>query len=253
MPQVNDNQDRESGGTGGSLPPQEEELREQRFQERNLRLIRGLVLAVVPVILVLGALIYGGHELPPWSMRYNQAADATGYQPPPTQQFVVAGAVPRSGLPHAYPDLPGGLVPAAAAQRVNPVANDPKALTAGKLIYSENCAFCHGVNGLGDGPAGESYIPHPPDLTNLKAQSLSAGTMYYQITNGILSTPVPEAKKYLPREWHAFRGTINERDRWAVVSYVKSLWESGATTVATPVGQASGGPMATMPPPGQTY
>lgn len=235
------------------LTPQEEEIREQRFQERNLRLIRSLLFVIVPVALAIPGVLYFGHELPPWSMRYDQKADSTGYQAPPTQHFVVAGTVPRTGLPHSYPDVADGSVPAAASSIKRLPANDPKALANGKVVYTENCAFCHGVNGLGDGPAGESYIPRPPDLTNLKAQSLSAGTMYYQITNGILSTPIPEAQKYLPREWHAFRGTISERDRWAVVSYVKSLKPNGAASAEPQAGQESTGPLATMPPPGQTY
>ncbi|HEY3412032.1 MAG TPA: cytochrome c [Armatimonadota bacterium] len=244
MPQITDNQDYSAGGS--PIPP-DDEIRERRFQERNLRLITGLVFVIVVVALVLPGVLYFGHELPPWSMRYNQPADSTGYQTPPTQQFVVAGAVPRTGVPHAYPDQADGAVPAAAARIKNPPAGDPKALTTGKVVYAENCAFCHGVNGLGDGPAGESYIPRPPDLTNRKAQSLSAGTMYYKITNGILSTPIPEARKYLPREWHAFRGTISERDRWAVVSYIRSLRLSGAAEAPGPAESA-----APMPPTGDT-
>lgn len=255
MPQVNDNQDRRGWQEIKPLTP-EEIARDQGFQELVLGLLAKAVLVVIPVVLILGYVLYEGHEMPPWSMRDNQPADSTGYNPPATQQFAAAGIVPRTGLPHAFADRPDGSVPPAATKAKSPFDGGPREVARGKQVYADNCSFCHGANGIGDGPAGESYIPRPPVLTTAKVQSLSEGVMYYQITNGILSTPIPEARKYLPREWHAFRGTISERDRWAAVTFVKSLGTNATNIMAAPPGAPAGqnpASLATMPPQGQTF
>ena len=38
----------------------------------------------------------------------------------------------------------------------------------GKTLYTEKCAFCHGVNGDGKGPVGEPLKGQPVDFTNPK-------------------------------------------------------------------------------------
>lgn len=35
----------------------------------------------------------------------------------------------------------------------------------GKSIYLQRCAFCHGADGKGDGPAGQSLNPPPANFT----------------------------------------------------------------------------------------
>ena len=37
----------------------------------------------------------------------------------------------------------------------------------GKVLYDRYCASCHGVTGLGDGPAAEALSPRPTNLTTL--------------------------------------------------------------------------------------
>ena len=38
----------------------------------------------------------------------------------------------------------------------------------GKTLYTDKCAFCHGVNGDGKGPVGEPLKGEPVDFTNPK-------------------------------------------------------------------------------------
>jgi cytochrome c peroxidase len=39
--------------------------------------------------------------------------------------------------------------------------------TAGRRLFVEHCAACHGVNGLGDGPVSARLTTPPPDLTRI--------------------------------------------------------------------------------------
>ena len=47
----------------------------------------------------------------------------------------------------------------------NPIPPTQESVAAGTLLYQENCQLCHGVGGLGDGPAGAGLKPPPADLT----------------------------------------------------------------------------------------
>ncbi len=40
----------------------------------------------------------------------------------------------------------------------------PENIQKGKVYYGYYCVFCHGENGQGNGPVGESYMPRPADL-----------------------------------------------------------------------------------------
>lgn len=185
---------------------------------------------IIVTVLVLWIfwLLWRGRELPFTEMRY-QLSDSTGYQPLARQQYLM-GSVPRSvngrrAVPaHAsLPDLPDGSIPAAAANLTSPYPVDGAAIHLSFQLYVTNCAMCHGDRGHGDGPVGESYIPRPPDLTGPEIAATSDGQIYYSITNGILSEPIPEAARYIPRDWHAFRQELSDRDRWALVALVRTI------------------------------
>lgn len=225
MPQMNrDGHDNNQRHPFLSAEPwsEEREAEEARIQGRRLALLRNIPFLILPVIIVLGGLLYFGYELLPYGMN-TQPADSTGYRPPERTQFGVAGAVPRTGVERVLPDLPDGSIPVQAAALKNPLPIEEATLRRGAISYANNCAFCHGSTGKGNGPVSESYVPGAPDLTTARVQNRPPGALFYQITNGILSTPNPETQRYLPREWHSFKGTITEDDRWAIVAFMKAL------------------------------
>ena len=41
----------------------------------------------------------------------------------------------------------------------------PAASEAGKALYDDKCAHCHGIEGAGDGSAAENLLPRPRDFT----------------------------------------------------------------------------------------
>jgi len=68
----------------------------------------------------------------------------------------------------------------------------------GKTLYASRCAFCHGLSGAGDGPAGAALNPPP---TNFRAagywKGASTQTMKEVIENGKPNTAMVPFKSAL--------------------------------------------------------
>jgi mono/diheme cytochrome c family protein len=106
----------------------------------------------------------------------------------------------------AWAQAPGPWeAPAAEKTKKSPGGN----IANGKKLAETNCFSCHGASGKGDGPAAAALNPKPADWTSPKVQAESEGTLFWKISNG--RGPMPPWK-HLP-----------DKDRWDLVSYVKSL------------------------------
>jgi glucose/arabinose dehydrogenase/mono/diheme cytochrome c family protein len=105
--------------------------------------------------------------------------------------------------------------PDSARQTRNPYHGTLRALAAGKRVYANTCANCHGAAGQGTG--------NVPPLVHSTVQTTPDGEIFWYITRGDISNGMPS--------WVG----LSEQQRWEVVSYVKSLGSS-------PTGPASGGP-----------
>jgi putative copper export protein/methionine-rich copper-binding protein CopC/mono/diheme cytochrome c family protein len=99
--------------------------------------------------------------------------------------------------------------PAAAAMTKNPVASTTDSIARGERLYLANCSSCHGVDGHGSGPSAAGLLPSPGDLNN-EVPQLSAGVLYYRITNGVITTAMP-----------SFAGSLSQNDRWDLVNYLR--------------------------------
>lgn len=95
----------------------------------------------------------------------------------------------------------------------NPLPGSEATLRRGAEVYAHNCATCHGLNGFGDGPAGQNLSPRPADLTWL-SRSHMVGDQYVYWT-------VEEGGKPVASAMPPFKGALPERDVWAVVAYVR--------------------------------
>src|SRR5271165_167576 len=106
---------------------------------------------------------------------------------------------------------PNWTIPEEDKQRKNPIAPSEAALKAGKEIYSDQCANCHGDTGKGDGSDAMMYDPGPADLTDTsQMKKVTDGEIYYQITEG--RKPMPSFKKRL-----------SDEQRWQLVLLVRFL------------------------------
>jgi mono/diheme cytochrome c family protein len=93
--------------------------------------------------------------------------------------------------------------PDKARQRVNPLENDPQAIAAGRLLFEDHCAECHGEKAEG-GKKG-------PNLRASEVQNATPGTIFWLLTNGVVRKGMPVWSR------------LPEPQRWQLVRYLKSL------------------------------
>lgn len=91
--------------------------------------------------------------------------------------------------------------------RVNPYAAKPEAIAAGRNLYHEHCAQCHGQEAEGRG--------RRPTLKSDRVRAATDGEIAWLIKNG-------EAFKGMP-SW----GSLPEQERWQIVAYLRSLNQNG--------------------------
>lgn len=99
----------------------------------------------------------------------------------------------------------------------NPVAGDPGAIAAGKKLFNDNCAICHGESAGGD--IGPSLVDN---MFLYKEGDLADDDYFELITNGTDEGEVEEgrtAKGGMP----SFNDTMSRDEIWSVISYIRSL------------------------------
>ena len=89
----------------------------------------------------------------------------------------------------------------------NPYEGDQKAIALGKYAYSENCARCHGLDGVSGGIA--------PDLRFLD-DGIEGDEWYMERVRG---GAVRNGNVYMP----PFEGILNQEAMWAMRAYLITL------------------------------
>ena len=92
--------------------------------------------------------------------------------------------------------------PESAAAMKNPYEGNGGAANAGKKLYAQNCAQCHGRNLEGMGPA--------PALDNSTVRKAKPGELYWFITKGNPASGMPS--------W----ANMPKNQRWEIVSFLQS-------------------------------
>jgi len=101
------------------------------------------------------------------------------------------------------------------AKKVNPLKSSPEVIAAGKAVFAQQCASCHGATGAGDGPAGKSL--NPP------AANLAAASQSRMWSDGYLYWTVAEGGAPLKTAMPPFKGSLKEDQIWKVILYLRSL------------------------------
>ena len=143
--------------------------------------------------------------------------DKPGVRLPP------AGTVPVGFKPYPYKGNPQ-----AAAGVKNPLAGDlsPKILEHGRMKFDTYCAVCHGYEAKGDGPVAPKMSLKPPSLVSDKILKATDGTIYHIVSDGqgVMAS--------------YFFQLPDERDRWTIVNYVRSLQKLASGSAGAPGGAA---------------
>ncbi len=100
-------------------------------------------------------------------------------------------------------------VPAGARAKSNPMANNLNALAAGKKLFQQHCAECHGSTAMG-GRRGPSLRAKPILLA-------SPGALFWILSNGVVRRGMPDWSRLPPAE------------RWQIITYLKSLGAAGGS------------------------
>jgi mono/diheme cytochrome c family protein len=114
-------------------------------------------------------------------------------------------------LAHAARDFS---IPNAARHETNPLDSSPQNLNEGREAFLARCQTCHGHDGGGLTPIGQSLYPRVPDLRATATQELTDGEIHYIIENGLELTEMPV--------WGNPHQVQND-DSWKLVPYIRSL------------------------------
>jgi mono/diheme cytochrome c family protein len=87
----------------------------------------------------------------------------------------------------------------------NPYAAQADAIAAGRRMFLNHCAKCHGEDALG--------TKNRPSLRSKEVQQATEGELFWMLRNGSLRRGMPS--------WSA----LPEPSRWQIIAYVKSLGE----------------------------
>jgi mono/diheme cytochrome c family protein len=107
----------------------------------------------------------------------------------------------------------GWVLPPNAAAEKNPLTVNDTVIAAGKRLFNDKCARCHGLRGKGDGPDGDEARQEDMDLTvAARASKNPDGVVFYKIWNGRSSSRMPALSKDMAKD-----------QVWSIVAYVQTL------------------------------
>jgi mono/diheme cytochrome c family protein len=102
---------------------------------------------------------------------------------------------------HDYAEL--SKAPDKARMRRNPIEGDANGVAAGRKLFEQHCAECHGATGEGGKKA--------PSLSAREIQEATPGTLFWLLTNGVVRRGMPVWSK------------LPEAQRWQLVMYLRTL------------------------------
>jgi mono/diheme cytochrome c family protein len=100
-------------------------------------------------------------------------------------------------------------VPAEYAGLTNPLGSE--AGEPGAEVFHTNCETCHGPQGHGDGPAGQSLQPRPGNLAAIQAKA-GDDYLFWRIHDGKPGTSMV-----------AWKGILSDEQIWQAVSFIRTL------------------------------
>jgi high-affinity iron transporter len=83
----------------------------------------------------------------------------------------------------------------------------------GHALFVRNCASCHGIGGMGDGPAARTLSTPPPAVAVKRLTPELTPTLAYNVISvGVRGTAMP-----------GFASSLTPQQRWNIINYIYSL------------------------------
>lgn len=105
-------------------------------------------------------------------------------------------------------------VPKAYVGKQSTLPKTTETVAAGRKIYVDNCAVCHGPKGLGNGEAANSLSPSPALLAYMIRRPISV--------DEYLLWTISEGGAQFGSKMPAFKDTLSEDDIWRVVTFMRA-------------------------------
>jgi cbb3-type cytochrome c oxidase subunit II len=99
-----------------------------------------------------------------------------------------------------------------ASEHHKPNVDSAAAANAGAGIFRQNCAVCHGLNGLGNGPNALAMAKKPANFSRPFYKSYTDKTWYYRVAEGVPGSRMPRWKLKL-----------EPQQMWYLVAFLKTL------------------------------
>ncbi len=128
------------------------------------------------------------------------------------QENTKSTAQQKSRVHSVYSEI--GKAPEKARAKSNPLEKDPDAVAAGRVLFEQRCAECHGDNAEGSKKG--------PSLRATEIQNAEPGAIFWILTNGVVRKGMPVWSK------------LPEPQRWQLVRFIKSLGAVPAKTETPP-------------------
>lgn len=97
--------------------------------------------------------------------------------------------------------------------------NASSVANAGRGIFQQNCAVCHGVNAQGNGPVSTTMMKKPANFRRSYFKAYSDDMWFWRVSEGVPGTRMPQ-----------WRRSLSEEDMLYLVAYLKTLPWSGDVT-----------------------
>jgi caa(3)-type oxidase subunit IV len=125
-----------------------------------------------------------------------------------------------TGMARGQPSFPPIQGAVQGSKLKKPWISTPELVAHGKELFAQQCTSCHGVNGMGDGPAATALNPHPRNFHSSEnwVNGRKPSMVFKTLKEGVAGSAM------------ASFATLPADDRWALAHYVISLGPPPAPT-----------------------
>jgi len=96
-------------------------------------------------------------------------------------------------------------------------------IAAGQALYSQNCASCHGKDGMGSGESGKALSPSPALLAYMITRPVSV--------DEYLLWAISDGGAQFETEMPAFKDKLKRDDIWRIIAFMRAGFPDGTDAV----------------------